>query len=129
MKRKEFESPNLKFKSILGYAIWGLVLIFSISTVRNINRVISIKNQVEVERQKVERMQAENAKIQAQINEAQGSDFIEKQIRDKLGLSKSGESIVVLPDEEIVKGFAPPKTNGEEFLPDPNWLKWKKLFF
>jgi len=129
MKNKNLGSLEVKFKSVLEYAIWFLVVLLLISTVRNIGRVISIRKQVEVERQKVEKMQADNAKLQTQIAEAQGQDFIEKQIRNKLGLTKEGEAMVVLPDESIVRSLAPSLTSEEETLPDPNWKKWQKLFF
>ncbi|KKR43644.1 MAG: coiled-coil [Microgenomates group bacterium GW2011_GWC1_41_20] len=129
MSDKKTELLKLKFKSLLGYAAWVLVVILLVSTVKNINRVLSIRKQVEEEKQRVEKMQSDNAKLQAQIMEAQGSEFIEKQIRDKLGLTKTGEVVVILPDESIVKRLAPPVTLDDETLPDPNWLKWKKLFF
>jgi len=129
MSDKKTELLKLKFKSLLGYAAWVLVVILLVSTVKNINRVLSIRKQVEEEKQRVEKMQSDNAKLQVQIMEAQGSEFIEKQIRDKLGLTKTGEVVVILPDESIVKRLAPPVTLDDETLPDPNWLKWKKLFF
>lgn len=129
MVDKKTELFKLKFKTLLGYAAWIFVVILLVSTIKNINRVISIRKQVNEEKQRVEKMQADNAKLQAQIMEAQGSEFIEKQIRDKLGLTKAGEVVVVLPDESVVRSLAPPITVNEETLPDPNWLKWKKLFF
>lgn len=128
MADKKLELLKLKFKSLLGYATWFLVAALLVSTVKNVNRVIGIREQVREEQERVEKMQADNAKLQVQIAEAQGSDFIEKQIRDKLGLSREGEAIVVLPDESIVRSFAPTTTTSEETLPDPNWKKWLKLF-
>lgn len=128
MADKKLELLKLKFKRLLGYATWFLVAALLVSTVKNVNRVIGIREQVREEQERVEKMQADNAKLQTQIAEAQGSDFIEKQIRDKLGLSKEGEAIVVLPDESIVRSFAPTITTSEETLPDPNWKKWLKLF-
>jgi cell division protein FtsB len=129
MMEKKLESIKLKFKSLLSYAIWILVIMLLVSTVKNINRVIGIRKQVEVEKQKVEKMQADNAAIQTQIAQAQGQDYIDKQIRDKLGLTKDGEAVVVLPEESVVRSLAPPETIDTETLPDPNWKKWKKLFF
>jgi hypothetical protein len=74
-------------------------------------------------------MQAETAQLEEQIAVAEGSNFIEKQIRNKLGLVKPGEAIVVLPDAEILKKMAPQIIAEEDVLPDPNWKKWEKLFF
>lgn len=129
MSNKKSDFFNLKFKRLLGFAVWVLVAILLFSTAKNINRMMSIRKQVEEERKKVEKLEADNTKLQAQIAETQGSEYIERQIRNKLGLTKAGEVVVVLPDEEIVKSFAPPDTVEEDTLPDPNWVKWKKLFF
>ena len=128
MNDKKLGLAKRKFGKLIGYAIWGLAIVLSISTVKNVSRVISIRRQIEEEKVKVEKMEAENEALQAQINESQGQEFIEKQMRDKLGLTKEGEVMVVLPDSEVVKSFAPPETFVENSLPDPNWVKWKKLF-
>ncbi len=125
---KRIERLKSKLQVYIGYATWILVIFLVISTVRNINRVGSIKKQVEGERQKVAKMEADNAKLQTQIQEAQGQDFIDKEIRNKLGLSKEGEAIVVLPEESIVRGLAPSQVSSEDSLLDPNWKKWLKLF-
>jgi cell division protein FtsB len=110
-------------------AAWILTVLLLISTVRNINRVISIRNDVEKEKEIVEKMKADNAQLEAQIAQTQGSEFIEKQIRDKLGLAKPGEAIVVLPDPAILRAMAPQTPVEEDTLPDPNWVRWEKLFF
>ena len=127
MRGKTKDLPNW-LKKAIGYATWILIITLLISTVRNIQKVASIRAQVEKERQKVEKMKADNAKLGEQVAEAEGSDFIEKQIRDKLGLVKPGEAIVVLPDVEILKKLAPQETVEKDTLPDPNWKKWMKLF-
>ena len=129
MSDKKSEALKSRFKKVLGYATWALVVILIISATKNINKVISIRKQVEAERQRVEKMQADNAKLQAQIAEAEGADFIDKQMHDKLGFTKTGETVVVLPEDSIVKSLAPVQTPDEDTLPDPNWMKWKKLFF
>ncbi len=127
MSGKAKNLPNW-LKKVLSIGTWALVVLLLISTLRNIQKVAGIRSQVEKERQKVEKMQADNTKLEEQIAQAQGSDFIEKQIRDKLGLVKPGEAIVVLPDIEILKKLAPQETSEEDTLPDPNWKKWLKLF-
>ncbi|MCX6704696.1 MAG: septum formation initiator family protein [Candidatus Woesebacteria bacterium] len=126
--KKMIESVKNKAKTLLGVATWILVLLLFISTIKNIGRVRSINDAVQKEKNKVEKMKEENARLEAQIAQTQGSAFIEKQIRDKLGLAKAGEAIVVLPDPEILKKLAPQMPVEEDTLPDPNWKKWIKLF-
>jgi cell division protein FtsB len=127
--KKIAENLKIKAKKLLGVAAWILTVLLLISTVRNINRVISIRNDVEKEKEIVEKMKADNAQLEAQIAQTQGSEFIEKQIRDKLGLAKPGEAIVVLPDPAILRAMAPQTPVEEDTLPDPNWVRWEKLFF
>lgn len=127
--KKIAENLKIKARKLLGYGIWVFVVILLISTIRNINSVRNIQSQVESEKQKVAKMQVENAQIQAQINQAQSADYIEKQIRNELGLSKPGEAIVVLPDADTIRKLAPVTPIEEDTLPDPNWVRWEKLFF
>jgi cell division protein FtsB len=127
--KKLAESLKIKAKKLLGIASWVLAVILLISTVRNINNVRRIQSEVDAERLKVEKMKEDNAQLAAQIAQTQGSAFIEQQIRDKLGLVKPGEAIVVLPDEDIIRASAPEPPIEEDTLPDPNWVRWEKLFF
>jgi len=124
------KSKNLPdwLKKALGWGTWILIVLLLVSTIRNVQRVKGIRSQVEKEEQKVAKMQAENAQLEEQIAVAEGTNFIEKQIRNKLGLVKPGEAIVVLPDVEILKKMAPQIVTEEDVLPDPIWRKWLKLF-
>jgi len=125
---KIIENVKIKAKTLLGLASWVLALLLLISTIKNIGRVRNIEGAVQREKDTVEKMKEENARLEEQIAQTQGSAFIEKQIRDKLGLAKSGEAIVVLPDVEILRKLAPQIPVEENTLPDPNWKKWIHLF-
>jgi cell division protein FtsB len=125
---KIIENLKTKAKTLVSLATWVLVLFLLISTVKNIGRVRNINDAVQKEKDRVEKMKEENAALEEQIAQTQGSAFIEKQIRDRLGLAKEGEAIVVLPDSEILKKLAPQIPVEENSLPDPNWKKWLKLF-
>ena len=126
--RKLKESLKIKAKKIVGVAIWALVVFLLFSAIKNINRVASIRKSVQAEELRVEKMKQDNAQLEAQVAMMQGSDFIEKEIRDKLGLAKEGESVVVLPSEDLLRKLAPQMPVEEDALPDPNWKKWMKLF-
>lgn len=129
MKNRFVQAIGTRFNKIFSYAMLVLVALMAISIVRNIGRVLSIKKEVEKERVKIEKLERENEVIQNEISKAQSPEFIEKQVRDKLGLVKEGEAIVVLPEEEIVKKLAPKVVFEDDYLPDPNWKRWLKLFF
>jgi len=127
--RKIVENLKIKAKKLLGIAVWVLIVLLLVSTVKNIERVSGIKSAVQKEKEKVEKMKEDNLKLEAQIAQTQGSEFIDKEIRDKLGLVKEGEAIVILPDAEVLRKLAPQMPVEEDTLPDPNWKKWEKLFF
>jgi hypothetical protein len=59
------------------------------------------------------------------------SDFYrQKEARDKLGLARSGETVIVLPNEEILRRLSPRKADSQvENQKEPNWKKWANLFF
>lgn len=104
--------------------ILGLYLIVSLS--RNIFSLIKKGEEIKRETLKVEKLRQENQELKSQLEYVSSPSFIEKEAREKLGLAKEGEQVVVLPEnvEEIVL----PK---EEEKPEelPNWKKWLKLFF
>ncbi len=69
------------------------------------------------------RQEAENQRLKQQLSEAQTLEFIERQAREKLGLVKPGEVVVLVPKTEV--GSEDQTTT----KPLPNWQKWWKLFF
>ncbi|MBN1169382.1 septum formation initiator family protein [Candidatus Woesebacteria bacterium] len=105
-----------------------MVIFFSISLYRNYSKVKSSSERIEAARERVEQLKRENDTLKQDLKEKESEEFIEKELRDKLNLAKEGEIIVVLPDEEILRKLAPEREDEEEYLPDPNWKKWLKIF-
>lgn len=126
---KENWFTRLGLRRIIGYLTWIFAIILIVSSVRNVKKTLEIRKEIEKERGVVKNMEIANSKLQEEIIRAQSQDFIDKQIRNKLGLTKDGETVVILPDESIVKNLAPKIDIDEEDLPDPNWVKWRKLFW
>lgn len=100
-----------------------------VSLARNIIKVREAKERLKEKEEYIKKIGEENEELSQRVATFKSEAFIEKQLRDKLGLAKEGEIIVVLPDEETIKKFAPSNEKEEEILPDPNWKKWFKLFF
>lgn len=128
MDKKAAERVKTKLGKLGGYVIWFFVAILALSLVKNLNRVSRIRKQVEAEKASIEKMVRENTELNAQMARTVTADFLEKEVRNKLGLAKEGEAIVVLPDPEILKKLAPKITTEAATLPDPNWRRWLKLF-
>ncbi len=106
----------------LGLTIASIILIVTLS-----RSIIAIWQKGDVVRQRrleLARIEAENEALKKQLTESQSPDFIEREAREKLGLSKPGEAVVLMP----------PATEAARMLEDlgkplPNWQQWWKLLF
>lgn len=114
---------------ITGYVVWIFIILLSLSVAKNINRASQINIQVKAEKAKLAKIEADNRSLGEQLLKTQSPSFIEREIRNKLGLSKPGEAIVVLPDADSLRQLAPKMQIEEDTLSPPNWEKWERLFF
>lgn len=128
MKSKFSINLGSKFGKLKGYLMLLLAAFLVLSIIRNIGKIVQIRSEVARERAKTEKQKRENDELAKKVAETQGPEFVEKEVRDKLGLVKPGETIVVLPDTETLRNLAPKPPVDEDALPDPNWKKWLKLF-
>ena len=69
-------------------------------------------------------VKAENERLKRALEESQSEEFIEREAREKLGLSKPGEVIVFM--EKPIEATNPGQVQEAS---GPNWKKWWKLFF
>jgi len=131
MKEKRYNIAN-RIHGFLGklssYIVLILALILSFSLVKNISNVKSVEKMISDKEAEVEEAKKETEDLEKRLEYIQSQEFIEKQLRDKLGLAKEGETVVILPPPEILRTFAPEYVQEDEKLPDPNWRKWIKLF-
>ena len=117
-----------KLKVYLNYAVLLIVISLFFSLLRNISRIKKTNLRVKEAEERVEKLREENRDLEVKLEEVQSVQFTEKQVRDKLGLAKEGEVVVVLPDDEILRKLAPKHEEEEAELPDPNWRVWLDLF-
>lgn len=117
-----------KFVKIKIYLLIFFVFVFGISLIKNIIKINEAKNRIEGERQKVVKLEEERKTLEEELRKMQANEYLERQLRDKLGLAKEGESVVVLPDAEVLKSLVPEIPDEKDYLPDPISIKWLKLF-
>lgn len=123
------EKIKEKVKKYTNYLIIFFIVFLAISLARNVLKLYEVRGQIKKAKERVLSLRKENEGLQERLSETQSEVYIEKQLRDKLGLAKPGEVVVVLPDEEILKRIGSKPLEEEDFLPDPTWKKWLKLFF
>lgn len=121
-----FQAPLMRHITRWGFLL--LAVLLTISLVRNIIKSQAADNKIEEAKTKLEALKKENQELANKLESVNSDEYIEKQARDKLGLVKEGEMVIVLPDEEEIKGLIPESNSEEDYLPDPNWKRWLKLF-
>lgn len=70
-------------------------------------------------------LEVKNKQLKEELKLVKTPEFIEKEARNKLGLTKEGETLVIIPEETFKKIIGSDKV--EIKLPNP--LGWWKLFF
>lgn len=73
------------------------------------------------------KLEARNKELKKKLMEIKSPDFIEKEARNKLGLGKLGETVVIIPDEKIKEVLQASASAKEARLPNP--LGWWRVFF
>jgi cell division protein FtsB len=125
---KKMNDQGSFFQRIYFLAIIFLCFLFVLSFLKNLGKARQIEKLVREKEDKIKQMEVKKAEIQRKLEEAQSEAYVEKRLRDDLGMAKAGETIFVLPEESVLKSLIPPLPEEEETLPDPNWRKWLKLF-
>lgn len=74
----------------------------------------------------VYKLELKNKQLKDNLSKIQTPAFIEEEARDKLGLAKPGETLVVIPEEKL-KSVLGASLSAQIRL--PNWLGWLKVFF
>lgn len=126
---KIVERLKEKLKTYSNYLLIFIFLLMLTSLIRNILRVVESNKRIGKIQDRVEKLKKENEELEEKLAVIKSEEYIEKQLRDKLGLAKEGEIVIVLPDEKILETLAPSLEEEEETLPDPNWKRWLEMFY
>lgn len=111
----------MKSKLVTGLIIvFGLYLIVSFS--RDIWGLLNKTKEIDKERQTLENLKADNVALKQQLEYVKSDEFVEKEARDKLGMAKEGEAVVLMPENTS-------KASETQIQEVPNWKKWWQLFF
>lgn len=106
--------------------ITGIFLAFTLS--RSIYRTLGATDKLEEERRRVETLLEENRELKEEVEKTEQDKHIEFLAREKLGLAREGETVVVLPDEDILRRLAPKLDQEAYEAPAPNWQRWTDMF-
>lgn len=116
------------FKKYLKIALLVFLVLFFASLTRNIAKIRASGGKIGLKAQEVKELELQQEELQKELARIESAEYIEKQLRDNLGYSKEGEIIIVLPEDEILREIGKLKVENIDALPDPNWVRWAKLF-
>ncbi len=74
----------------------------------------------------VYKLEIKNKKLKEELTAIQSLEYLEEIARNKLGLSKKGETIVVIPEDKLKMVLGASQSAQIKL---PNWLGWLKVFF
>jgi cell division protein FtsB len=101
-----------------------IILLFIIkNNMANIIKTLEDENTAGNLKKKIAEEQRQNQFLRERLFYVKTNQFVEKEAREKLGLSKPGEYIVIAPNP------TPLNRNEAETDTRPNWQKWLELFF
>jgi cell division protein FtsB len=89
------------------------------SIISNVQRIDFVARRSVV----LKKEQQRNEVLQEQLRVATSASFLEKQAREKLGLVKEGETVVLMGKPNQSEGQQPSQA------PQDRWERWWKLFF
>lgn len=112
-------------KIVLGTIIL-VVLIVAYNLISQIIQTTKSSERLSQAADSVYKLEAKNRALKEKLTQMQSPQFLEEEVRNKLGLSKKGETIVVIPEDKIKLVLG---TSSSAQIRLPNWLGWLKVFF
>lgn len=74
----------------------------------------------------VYKLEAKNKELKKKLTQIKSPQFIEEIARNKLGLGKPGETVVIIPEDKLKLILGASSSAKVRF---PNWLGWLKVFW
>lgn len=100
-----------------------VTLVLAVNSYRRIGDFRSAAKTVDERQAYLEDLKKKNEELKKELEYKESTQFAELEIRNKLGLAKPGETVVMVPKEETKN--QKPETRDQR----PNWRKWKELLF
>jgi cell division protein FtsB len=103
-----------------------VLLLLGFNSFKRILALEGTSKNVEKEEAQLQVLRTENASLKQELEYKKSQRFAEQEIRNKLGLAKEGEEVVVVLKKDDGEVDSSGIVNKKQL---PKWKKWKKLFF
>lgn len=114
-------------KKVLFVIISLICIVIAYNLLTQIFNALKSEERLSTAAEALYKLEVKNKQLKQKLEEISSKEFIEEQARNKLNLSKLGETVVIIPDEKINQVLGASESASEKRL--PNWLGWWRLFF
>lgn len=101
-------------KSLLFVLIIIFAAFFSLNNIRKIKEILSRQTRLKDLQTEVAKLIQENEKLHDELKRASSLEFLEKEARNKLGMIKQDEKMVILPNFDNVLGQSTPSSSPQK---------------
>lgn len=119
--------PNNMFKKTGLIVIVAAAIFIAYNLFSQILQAVKSSERLTSEAEDLFKLEAKNKQLKVKLSQISSPEFIEKEARNKLGLAKPGETVIIIPDQKIKEVLASGSATEVKRLPNP--LGWLKVFF
>lgn len=116
-------------KKYLHYLVFAILLFLIISMTRSTIGFWGKMSKIDEAEEKVAKLKMEQQALLEIKKDVDTEAFIEKEARERLGLAKEGDTVLILPPDEVLKKFAPKIEDELRQEELPIYKRWVRLFF
>lgn len=111
-----------------------LCLIWIVHLIRSIDELRARSDIVRLRQNELHRLQKERSELERDLEYVRSPEYIEQQARDKLGLAREGDTVILFGSSSgITKPPPPDNQTQQQMLSAPSeslpvWEEWVRLF-
>ena len=102
-------------------------MLFISSLSQTSKKIQKVNLEVTLREEELKKLKGEQSELKIQLEEITSQEYIERQLRNELGLTKENEIVLVLPPDDILIKLLP-VVEEEVVEIKPNWRKWAEVF-
>lgn len=84
---------------------------------------------VKQEQERLSDLKEKHEELTKKFEMVQTPAFIEKEARERLGMAKDGETVIIMGDSSLPQQQAEGKVLNDLSRPESNWKRWWQVFF
>ncbi len=104
-----------------------IILSLSYNLFRQLSLTVGSSDKLNQILEDVQDLEIKNKTLKHKLEQIKSAEFIEEQARNKLGLGKQGETVIIISEDKINQILGASQSAQGKRL--PNWQGWWKLFF